>query len=236
MFKFNLEDFYSKGLSEFRLLRPYYDRLQPLIDEIDWVDDTNGSTRVADWSMYSPLTKDKPEPPMAYLKLFQEMVEDPRVISEFKDLYRFKVSFVDCWDGADNLNWHTDIYDDFAKYRVPGEEHPRISELFFLVYLTDEPEWKREYGGLFSYATRKLEGVCYPNKEQERFILPETVTEVFPVNRQGALVNNMDPKFVHRAGPVNPVGQDGRRPKRITLHVGLSLFAPGDTIDYENNG
>jgi len=206
---------FTDGFSQFLLPRPYHDALKHLLDRENWL--TIGTSELkaeTPWNGRDKETKISLKPPVEYLQILQRLAKDPRVMSEVNHFYEVDVSFLDCWNGAENLSWHWDGADTFSYY-TDGNGRAKISELFFLIYFNNESEWKKEWGGELLTGKRPL------SHDRNDIIDIETI---YPSNRAGVLVNNMNPCFVHKTNEVNKKST-GERADRITLHVGLRLYA-----------
>lgn len=75
------------------------------------------------------------------------------------------------WNGAEEIPYHTDAVDG--------------SDTLILIYLTEEPNWKEEWGGCLGLCKELSTGKCYETK-----ILPNNGTMV--------VINNTNPLMKHR--------------------------------------
>ena len=108
--------------------------------------------------------------------------------------YKWELRFIDLWNGSDNLDWHWDGVEDH--------------DIGFLIYFTEEPEWKKEWGSILKLGERDY-GTNQVNN----------VSEVVPNNGTIVLLNNMNPRFVHSVNPLKETNKN-----RYTINAGISLW------------
>jgi hypothetical protein len=108
--------------------------------------------------------------------------------------YKWELRFIDLWNGSDNLDWHWDGVEDH--------------DIGFLIYFTEEPEWKSDWGSVL--------------KLGERDYGSNSVTDIGQVNPNNGtvvLLNNMNPRFVHSVNPLQDITKN-----RYTINAGISLW------------
>ena len=134
--------------------------------------------------------------PSVYVDVITSLFDNPYYSNWFKDTcgFEYELRFIDLWNGSDELKYHWDGVEDH--------------DLGFLIYLTDEPNWKEEYGSILKIAERD-----YPNTEvyNEQSIIPNDGKVI--------LLNNVNPRFVHSVNTL----QDKTK-NRYTLNGGISVW------------
>lgn len=108
--------------------------------------------------------------------------------------YNWELRFIDLWNGSDDLAWHWDGVEDH--------------DIGFLIYFTEEPEWKTEWGSILKIGER--------NYGEDEVNL---IGEVVPSNGTIVLLNNMNPRFVHSVNPLKDITRN-----RYTINAGISLW------------
>lgn len=134
--------------------------------------------------------------PDIYVNIIKSLFDNPYYSNWFKYVcgFKYEIKFIDLWNGSDELKYHWD-----------GVEN---HDFGFLIYLTDEPNWKKEYGSILKIAERD-----YPSTKvyNEQSILPN--------NGKIILLNNVNPRFVHSVNRL----QDKTK-NRYTLNAGISVW------------
>jgi hypothetical protein len=92
---------------------------------------------------------------------------------------------MDMWDGSEDCPWHWDGTDD--------------SDMILLCYINKYREWDRDWGGQLRVGERDLKsrGAFIDFQEIKHVI------EIQPQRRTIALVNNRNPRLVHKPETLN---------------------------------
>lgn len=134
--------------------------------------------------------------PQVYIDSIKKLFDNSYYSKWFRDTcgFDYELRFIDLWNGSDELAYHWDGVEDH--------------DLGFLIYLTDEPNWKQEYGSVLKIAERDWPTETVYNENS-----------IIPSNGKIILLNNMNPRFVHSVGKL----KDNTK-NRYTINVGISVW------------
>lgn len=134
--------------------------------------------------------------PQVYIDSIKKLFDNSYYSKWFRDTcgFDYELRFIDLWNGSDELAYHWDGVEDH--------------DLGFLIYLTDEPNWKQEYGSVLKIAERDWPAETVYNENS-----------IIPSNGKIILLNNMNPRFVHSVGKL----KDNTK-NRYTINVGISVW------------
>jgi len=134
--------------------------------------------------------------PKMYTDAITQLFKDPYYSNWFEKTcgYNWELRFIDLWNGSDSLNWHWDGVEDH--------------DVGFLIYFTEEPEWKTEWGSILKIGERD-----WPNEEVSN------VKNIIPLNGTVVLLNNANPRFVHSVDTLKD-----KTKNRYTINAGISLW------------
>ena len=134
--------------------------------------------------------------PQVYIDSMKKPFDNSYYSKWFRDTcgFNYELRFIDLWNGSDELKYHWDGVEDH--------------DLGFLIYLTDEPDWKQEYGSVLKIAERDWPAETVYNENS-----------IIPSNGKIILLNNMNPRFVHSVGKL----KDNTK-NRYTINVGISVW------------
>lgn len=149
-----------------------------------------------------------PQDAVSLRDAFDRMLNDPVLTPNLRMMGRLETRSVEIQDGAYDSAWHHD--------GLAGRRHGHAGDFFLIVYF-GEPAWDCSWGGYFEYGTRALSG----NWARENFTPDTTTGRIAPRERTVVLGWNGNPRFVHRAPPVQ-----GRH-TRITMIAPVALRAQG---------
>ena len=134
--------------------------------------------------------------PQVYIDSMKKLFDNSYYSKWFRDTcgFNYELRFIDLWNGSDELKYHWDGVEDH--------------DLGFLIYLTDELDWKQEYGSVLKIAERDWPAETVYNENS-----------IIPSNGKIILLNNMNPRFVHSVGKL----KDNTK-NRYTINVGISVW------------
>lgn len=199
--------FYKSGVTTCNLQRALYDKLRTLMLELKWVNDPemtynavphfiadnrthsgaeNGSTTL-EWSYDRKATVEGF--PLPFKDILSDILKHHLV--DLGCVYDFHIVFMDMWDGSEDCPWHWDGTDD--------------SDIIMLAYVNDYQWWDPAWGGHLLVGQRDLSkrGIF------SDFQKIEGIQSIPPQRRTLALVNNRNPRLVHKPEPL--IGQHERK-------------------------
>lgn len=197
-----IEEYFDKGFIVTKIPPQIYDKLWDQVNNTNWIDAKNSTyKKVPDWYQENekhyvdPTGFDRPDyekkigadiftnAPQGLIDISDELIQDPM----FAPLRMYRppnpvTKFLHFWNGSENSPHHVDAIDG--------------SDLMIFLYLTDEPDWKEEWGGYINIMKEVNSEIT-----NTRTILPNDGVMV--------LVNNSAPIFKH--GIRNLVKRDVNR-------------------------
>ncbi len=153
-------------------------------------------------------------PPALKKKVVDLLVSDR--FKPFASSFDFEVGFIDLWQGSEGCGWHWD-----------GLESV---DFLVLLYVTDHDVWPAEKGGEL-YIGKRLDTIrSVSDPLSVNVDMPsvdvDTLVRISPRNGTLVVLNNRDPRFVHRCNLMTE-----KVDKRITLTFGVSFKKKGSIND-----
>lgn len=110
--------------------------------------------------------------PISLIEAGNDLIKECNCLNFFKRYYKdFEVQYVDLWNGAEEIDFHFDT--------ING------SDTLILIYLTDQSNWNKEWGGQISL-----------KKQVGDMILIEQ--EFDPIDGRMLVINNANPLVMHK--------------------------------------
>jgi hypothetical protein len=219
----NINDLYSNGYASFRLDPITYQHLKKALDDDEWLDYSTIETTekfksVPVW-FHDAITENeghindgRPDSlndfvldyvPESYLNPLLNLIKDPILLSGLTDTYEIAISRVAITNGCSTLPWHTDICDE--------------CDMFFLIYISDQA-WSESDGGYLDVGVRDIQSNNLMTVNSDDSI--KRLARLSPNNRQCVLINNRNPRFLHK---VTEVALEKQNADRILINVGLTF-------------
>lgn len=210
----NVNNFYKHGYDEWSLPEEIRTILWGAIYTEEWSDHSVYKS-IPSWSINTDITTPPKQDreynreyekaksassldvvPQVYIDSIKQLFDNAYYSKWFRETcgFDYELRFIDLWNGSDELTYHWDGVEDH--------------DLGFLIYLTDEPNWKEEYGSVLKIAERE-----WPDDK----VYNENT--IIPSDGKVILLNNMNPRFVHSVGQL----KDNTK-NRYTLNVGISVW------------
>ena len=134
--------------------------------------------------------------PPIWIDIINELFDHPYYSDFLKKTcgYEHELKFIDIWNGSDEIGWHWDGVEDHA--------------IGFLIYFTEQavwnPDWKAElYVGEKDWGAKDT----------------DTFKKITPGNGTVVLINNMNPRLVHRVERLANYDVN-----RYTINAGFSVW------------
>ncbi len=195
----NVNSIYKHGYDAVSLTPAWHTRFTEIVKQTDWIADsskvvlrnpswasTNAGGYASKVEQEESLNADSLAlAPQDLVAGVRELLEDRNLFGIWREAYKFDLSFIAMWDGAERLPWHWD--------------GPTQAEFFFLIYLNQYDQWPAGGGGELIVGTRDIESgfLGFPK--------PEDVTVLDMITPQAGTVvccNNRNPRFVHKVNPL----------------------------------
>lgn len=197
---FNLENFYRKGASAFRLPPALAAEGKTLIDSLEWVRDPEGGYKaIPAFMAEKPLEAGQEKLsfekyanqwvlehfPSEGREFFKKLMSDEQ-LAAWQQMYHFEVEYSDLWNGSEGCPWH---WDGMAK-----------ADVLVLVYFNSPGDrWLPEDGGELVIGQRTIPD---PKSLLADFSKVEEVGRIPPRDRTVVFVNNQNPLLVHKPEPM----------------------------------
>lgn len=203
----NIEDYFEKGYSISRVPADLLPKLWMEIYGVEWVVDKNNIYKsTPEWYTPSKIYQDLKEDgdqqnlveraygddlinnaPASLKHIANEIIQLPyfNPLRSLKNTSELK--YLHLWNGAETIPWHMDTIDS--------------SDTLIFLYLTEELDWKEDWGGCLGL-----------HKELGNTVLYET--KVLPNNGTMIVVNNTNPLIKHRVW-----GLENRSVNRYTFSM-----------------
>lgn len=192
------DDFYDKGYVSFKMTNNHYSVIKSIIEKQEWVKDCErvysaipsflserGISEAGDGNGFGQYNKTRLSQlekfPSEYTDFLKGFFLDPMVTSDWQEIYDLELRYFDIWDGAEATPWHFEASSD--------------ADLVFLVYLSDEDNWKREWGGQLEVGKR----IIANGGMVSDFGDIEEVACILPNNRTVVVMNNKKLNCLHRS-------------------------------------
>jgi len=134
--------------------------------------------------------------PPTWIDIINELFDNPYYSDFLKKTcgYQHELKFIDIWNGSDEIGWHWDGVEDHG--------------IGFLIYFTEQaiwnPDWKAElYVGEKDWGAKDT----------------DTFKKITPGNGTVVLINNMNPRLVHRVERLANYDVN-----RYTINAGFSVW------------
>lgn len=202
----NVDKFWTDGYDVSTLNEQNFAVLWSLIHNETWVDSIFPIQKVASWSNS---TKEKlqdrvdditpsfinPNVPIEYEQVISSIWNSEYYQKFFSEYAKksSKIEYIDIWNKTPAHEWHSHTPDNI--------------DLILLVYLTEQQQWKEEWGGILKIG----------NKVIETNTINETKS-ILPNNKSVVLINNINPKIFHS------VTEQTSNNNRYTITTGIKLW------------
>lgn len=194
----DMNKFYREGFSVSKMSNQHYQVIKSLLDRQKWVKDQDklftalpeffSSGRTGDVSKGNSFyafnqnrTEHLQKFPVEYLNFIQGLFLDPMVTGDWQQIYDLELRYLDLWDGAEDNPWHFEGSSD--------------ADIVFLIYLTDEKSWQKEWGGYLDLGER----IMNRGGLMSDFSEVKELETVLPDNRNIVLMHNRKLSCVHRS-------------------------------------
>ena len=209
----DIEQLYRDGYTLLNLPTQYPAAFSALLSSEEWVPDPEGVfSSLPSWAVTSispdlhVVEREKiaeahlqESLPAGYRHLFERLAGDQQVFGDLLRISALRLTTAHAWDGAEDLTWHWDGY--------------ASGQFVLLMYLSRQDDWPVELGGTLSVGTRPLTNDLLRVDPES----VELLDEFTPQFGRAVLLNNTNPRFVHKASPL-------RRPvERRTIMASLAF-------------
>lgn len=228
----DVNDFYGNGYSSAKITAKHSKVLSQLLEEEEWSKDqekvfsalpsffaSKRTKDIEDGNSFYEFNKNRPEHishfPQAYLDFIEGLFLDKMITGYWQEMYDLELRYLDLWDGAEDNPWHFEGSSD--------------ADIVFLLYMTDEAAWDKNWGGYLDLGIRKLS----KSGIMSDFSDVEHIDTILPNNRTLVLMNNRKINTVHRSIALSEKKQRIVLTGEIKFHLkrGLDqqskLFIPG---------
>lgn len=188
------DSLYSRGYTSFSIPNHYAEILSNLLEQETWVEDPAGVYRsLPAWGNIDVALGDhvaireraaeaglRAAIPPSYTAVINHILKDCHVMGQLLSIAPLKLHFTHAWDGAESLDWH---WDGLAS-----------GDFVLLIYLSRHSYWDPKWGGCLSVGTRPLRGNFL--RVQDKSV--DALDQIMPVFGRAVLLNNSNPRFVHK--------------------------------------
>lgn len=210
----SLDSFLEHGFVAVTLNDFLMERFIDLVQRTTWVGSHDIYSRIPNWyenlslkeySSHNRITDQKLKSqlfekavPKEYKDLLFFFANHSGLLDGFQNLYSFDLSTADLWDGAEDLGWHWDGID--------------AGDIIFLLYFSNM-KWEEKDGGQVETGKRSVDGKHWLMDYSDI----NTLHSSLPNNGNVLIINNRDPRFVHRVRPMKTPME------RIVLTAGFKM-------------
>lgn len=190
----DIEKLFGSGYSTGRIPLVIGNVILQLLDKERWVKDLAIGFSIPEWSFvdFDPeLPVDEREllisdtlalkTPKHYKHLLMSWIMSSEDFVDLAKLGQINIVGLSIWDGVEDLSWHWDGYD--------------AGDFILMSYFSPYDEWPSDWQGMLTTGTRRLDGDWLGFSKDSQVYAHEVI---YPEHCRFVLLNNQNPKFVHR--------------------------------------